>query len=392
MKIMATLARVDWILILTVLALSAFGLVILAGITASSPAEAMESELVRRQALWVGIGFAILALAAIVDYRWLRHLSVVAYVATLGLLGAVLRFGVAAGGAQRWLVLGTQSIQPSEFAKIVVIVTLAHQLARKNDGEDDEPRSWLDLLWAAIHVGVPAVLVLAQPDLGTALVFGAILFCELYMVGFSPWRLLAVLGSGAAATWGALVANLRFGIDVPFLRPHMVNRLVSFIDPAADPTGAGYQLQQSIIAIGSGRLTGNGLFRGSSAPLSYLPEQQTDFVFSALAEQTGFVGTSLLLILFLVMFLRMLTAAANTEDEFGAAIVSGAVGLLFFHVLVNVGMTVGLMPVTGLPLPFISYGRSAFIADMVAVGLVINVGLRGERTPVAGMRRSYVGK
>ena len=391
-KRLELLGKTDWILVLTVLVLLIFGLAISAGISTSSLQEAMASAVLRRQALWVGIGVAIMAVSALINYRWLRSLALPLYLATVGLLAAVLRFGVVVGGARRWIEIGSQTVQPSEFAKILVIVTLAHQLSRKSIEEEDEPRTWFDLAWAMVHVAIPAVLVLAQPDLGTALVFIAILFGELYISGFSPWRLLAALGVGAAGTASALVANLRYGIDVPFLRPHMINRLVSFVDPSADPTGAGYQLQQSIIAIGSGRVTGNGLFRGIAAPLSFLPEQHTDFVFSSLAERTGFLGTSMLLVLFLVMLLRMLSAASSAEDEFGAAIVVGVVSMLFFHVLVNVGMAVGLMPVTGLPLPFISYGRSALVADMVAVGLVINVGIRSGTSKPGSTKRSYISR
>ncbi len=388
-KPVVLMRRIDWILILTVLGLCLFGLLIYAGIHTSSFREALESDLIRRQAMWIGVAFVVMILAATVDYRWLRSLALPLYFLTVGSLVAVLRFGMVAGGAQRWLVIGAQTVQPSELAKVAVIVTLAHQLTRRDVEDGDNPRSWVDLLWAAVHVGVPAVLVLAQPDLGTALVFTAILFGELYITGFSPWRLLAVVAAASAAAGGAIVANIRYGIDVPFLRPHMINRLVSFIDTSVDPTGAGYQLQQSLIAIGSGRVFGNGLFRGSAAPLTFLPEQHTDFVFSALAEQTGFVGTSILLVMFLVLLLRMLSTAAASDDAFGAALVTGAVGMLFFHILVNVGMTLGLMPVTGLPLPFISYGRSALLADMVAVGLVINVRIRSADSTNLGSKKSF---
>ncbi|MFW5896684.1 MAG: rod shape-determining protein RodA [Bacillota bacterium] len=381
--------RIDWILILSVLGLCLFGLLIYAGIHTSSLQEALRSDLVRRQATWIGISFAVMIITAAVDYRWLRSLALPLYLAMVGSLAAVMSFGVVAGGARRWLLIGSQTVQPSEFAKIVVMVTIAHQLTRRDVEDEDNPRTWMDLLWAVVHVGIPAVLVLAQPDLGTALVFAAILFGELYITGFSPWRLLAVVAAALLAAGGAIVANLRYGIDVPFLRPHMVNRLVSFVDPSLDPTGAGYQLQQSLIAIGSGQVFGNGLFRGSAAPLTFLPEQHTDFVFSSLAEQTGFVGTSVLLVMFLVLLLRMLSTAAASDDAFGAALVTGAVGMLFFHILVNVGMTLGLMPVTGLPLPFISYGRSALFADMVAIGLTINVRIRSGDATGLSFNKSY---
>ncbi len=367
------LKEMDWILVIAAVGLSAIGVLLVASLNYTSLAEAWGSPLMRTQLLWLGLGVVLMFGVALVDYRYLRRVSRVLYVIALALLVAVFFAGVAAGGATRWLDLGFLQLQPSEIVKVIIVVTLANQIARRQGKE--RPASWGDLVWSGLHVLVPAVLVLIQPDLGTSLVFAAILMGELFLTGHNPFQLvlLSVMGLGSAI--GLVVANVSYGVEIFFLKPHMVARLISFIDPAADPTGAGYQLQQSIIAIGSGGFAGNGLFRGMTAQLSFLPEQHTDFVFSALGHQLGFVGIVLVMSLFLILFMRMFSIAINTHDVFGLGIVAGVISLLFFHVIVNAGMSVGIMPVTGLPLPFISYGRSAFLAEMVGVGLVLNVAL-----------------
>ncbi|MFO8060933.1 MAG: rod shape-determining protein RodA [Bacillota bacterium] len=374
------LRRVDWVLVLTVVVIMALGLTMIAGSTAEGWRTVMDSSYVRRQGIFALLGLGAMFLSLSVDYRYLRSLSRFFYVVSLGLLGAVLGYGVTAGGATRWLLIGPLRFQPTEVVRIMVILTLANQVTAPSRSRSDE-YTWADFGWSVLHVGLPALLVLAQPDLGSALVFGAVLLGELYLGGFNPWRLLAVAAAAGAGVCGTLVAYLRYDVEIPFLKPYMVNRLVAFVDPTADPTGAGYHLQQSIIAIGSGRLTGNGLFRGAGAQLHFLPEQHTDFIFSALGEQVGFAGVALLLLAFTVMFLRMLSAAAGAGagDRYGAVLVGGVVAMLLFRVVVNVGMTVGIMPITGLPLPFVSYGGTALVADLICVGLVLNVGMRRHR-------------
>ncbi len=372
------LRHVDWVLIMAVLIITAMGLIMIAGSTAEGWRTVLASSFVRRQGIFALLGLGSMILALSVDYRYLRSLSRVFYVTSIVLLGAVLRYGIAAGGATRWLLLGPMQFQPAEVVRILVIITLANQVAARGRGRGEE-YTWGDFGWSVVHVGVPALLVLAQPDLGTAMVFSAVLLGELYLAGFNPWRLLAVAGVAAAGVFTTLAAYTRYEMEIPFLKPYMVDRLIAFVDPTADPTGAGYHLQQSIIAIGSGRLTGNGLFRGAGAQLHFLPEQHTDFIFSALGEQVGFVGVAILLLAFLVMFLRMLSAAAGAGDHYGAVLVGGVVAMLLFRVVVNVGMTVGIMPITGLPLPFVSYGGSALVSDLVCVGLVLNVGMRRHK-------------
>ncbi len=372
------LRRIDWILIVAVMVIMILGMLMIAGSTADSWRTILDSPFVRRQGAYGLAGLGLMVATMLVDYRHIRTFSRLLYAASLGMLVAVLMVGVEAGGATRWLPVGPLSFQPAEVARVLVLITLANQVcAVGSDSKRDY--TWMDLFWSAVHVGVPAGLVVVQPDLGTALVFAAVLLGQLYIAGFSPWRLLAAAWTGLAAVVVLLLSHVRYGVDIPLLQPYMVNRLIAFVDPTADPTGAGYHLQQSVIAIGSGRVAGNGLFRGGGAQMHFLPEQHTDFIFSVLGEQLGMVGVSILLLSFIVVFLRMLSIIVGAADQYGAVLVGGVVAILFFRVVVNVGMTMGVMPITGLPLPFVSYGGSALMADLVSVGLVLNVGMRRHK-------------
>ncbi len=372
------LRRIDWALIIAVMVILVLGMLMIAGSTAESWSTILDSPFVRRQGAYVLAGFGLMVAAMLVDYRYLRSISRLLYAVSLGVLVAVLMVGVEAGGATRWLSVGPMGFQPAEVARLLVVITLANQISAEGS-ERKTDYSWSDFLWSAVHVMVPAALVVVQPDLGTALVFGAVLIGQLYIAGFSPLRLLFVAVAGVGTVAAVLAAHVRYGLDIPLLQPYMVNRLIAFVDPTADPTGAGYHLQQSVIAIGSGRLTGNGLFRGAGAQLHFLPEQHTDFIFSVLGEQLGMVGVTVLLLAFVLAFLRMLAIAAGASDQFGAVLVGGVVAILFFRVVVNIGMTMGVMPITGLPLPFVSYGGTAVVADLVSVGLVLNVGMRRKK-------------
>lgn len=372
------LRYVDWVLILGVLALLSMGILMIGGSTADSWNSMFASSFVRRQATFGIVGLVAMFIVMSVDYRHLRSFSRLFYAATVLLLGAVIMYGETVGGATRWLSVGSQRFQPAEIARVLVIITLANQVTALGK-ERRRDYTWVDFGWSVVHVAVPAALVLIQPDLGTALVFMAVLLGEIYLAGFSGWRLTAVTFTLGGASLGVLMAHLRYGLEIPFLKPYMVTRLISFVDPTADPTGTGYHLKQSIMAIGSGRVTGNGLFRGAGTQLHFLPEQHTDFIFSALGEQLGFVGAAALLLIFMVVFMRMLTIAAGAADQYGAVIVGGVVAMLFFRVVINIGMTMGIMPITGLPLPFVSYGGTALVSDLVTVGLVLNVGMRRQK-------------
>jgi rod shape determining protein RodA len=278
----------------------------------------------------------------------------------------------------RWIPLGFFNLQPAEFAKVVVIIALASLLAPANPERDDiGPRvlSWKKMGQAVLLVSVPAYLILREPDLGTTLVFGFILSSMLFVAG-ATWRQMVTLLS-------TVVIGMVTVFRLELLSEYQMNRLEVLFDSSIDPQGIGYQLRQSTSAIGSGQLFGKGLFEeGTLTAFEYVPEQETDFIFTAVGEQLGFVGGLLMLSVFAVLVWRLLVISANSRDRFGALIAAGVAAMIMFHVVVNVGMTVGIMPVTGLPLPFLSQGGSFYMAMTLALGIANSVWLM--RTPVPG--------
>lgn len=365
--------RTDWILFGTMLALSGFGLLMIYSATRNVGTFSME-----RQMIFVAAGLIIFAIASNIDYREYRSIVPAVSLITLILLVAVFFFPEI-NGARRWIPLGFFNLQPAEFAKVVVIVALASLLAPPATRDDLAvgPRTltWRKIGQAVLVVSIPGILIFLEPDLGTTLVFGFILFGMLFVAGAS-WRQMAALGTivgvGALSVW-------RFDL----LQPHQLNRLEVLWNPDIDPQGIGYQLRQSKSAIGSGQLTGRGLFtRETFTDFQYVPEAENDFIFTAVAEQLGFVGGILVLIAFVIIVWRLLVIASNSRDRFGALIVAGVASMIAFHVFVNIGMTVGIMPVTGLPLPFLSQGGSFYMSMTLALGIANSVWLM--RTPVPG--------
>lgn len=368
------LKNLDWMLIGLLIVLCLLGLLSVASATQFRLDDRTTWEYAVRQATWLVIALIMMVLSLTVDYRvfsrWTRSL----YLFNVGLLIAVRLFGREALGAQRWLSLGPIDLQPSELAKLLLILTLAAHLSRK-DGKVTE---WRDLVLPVLHVAPLIVLVLTQPDLGTSLVFIAILGGMLYMAGVPGPRLAGIGLTGLAAGIGYIVAHLRWGLPLP-LKEYQIQRLIVFANPESDPLGAGYHILQSKIAIGSGRFAGQGLFSGTQNQLNYLPEQHTDFIFAVIGEEWGLVGGLLMLTLFLLILQRGLHAAAEARDLYGSLLASGVVSMLGFHLLVNVGMTMGIMPVTGVPLPFVSYGGSSLLTNALAMGLLLNVYMRRHK-------------
>jgi rod shape determining protein RodA len=279
-------------------------------------------------------------------------------------------------GAQRWIPLGFFKLQPAEFAKVAVILVLASLLSPSNRDEIGRRQlTWPTVFRAVLIVAVPAALILFEPDLGTTLVFGFILFVMLF-VGGATWRQMVALTAAAALSVFVI-------LERGWLARYQLDRIQVLFDPQIDPQGIGYNLRQSKFAIGSGQLFGRGLFaEGTQTSFEYVPEQETDFIFTAVAEQLGFVGAILVLAAFAVIIWRLLVIAANARDRFGALIAAGLAAMMVFHVFVNVGMTIGIMPVTGLPLPFLSAGGSFYLAMTFALGVANSVWLM--RTPVPG--------
>jgi rod shape determining protein RodA len=315
-----------------------------------------------RQFLWVALGVAAYAVAATFDYRRLRRLVPALYAGMLVLLVAVHLLGRTALGARRWLSVGGFPLEPSELAKLLLVLVLAGYLGRF------ERLSWRALAGALLLVAPPAYLILTQPDLGTTIVFVAVLMGMLFLAGARPWQLGSLVGV-------ALVA-------LPLL-PHLLHgyqrrRLEIFLDPAQDPLGAGYNLLQARIAVGSGGLFGQGWLHGLQGQLGFVPERATDFVFAIFAEEFGLLGTLVLLAIFGVLLIRLLHAAAVAPDRFGELVVGGVFVMIFAQVVENVGMNVGVLPIAGIPLPLISYGGSATITTLAALGLAQSVMLRRQ--------------
>lgn len=361
------LKNLDHGFLLSVSVLLAVGLV---AVFSATQAKAVETSgdpygFLIRQSLSAVIGLAVLFLMLNFDYRYLEKLARPFYFLNLGLLALLLVMGHVAKGAQSWFRVGGFSFEPAEVAKIAIVLTLAQHLEKRED-----LHRWTGVASAFLHAGVPILLILAQPDLGTALVFLAILFVMLYVAGANPRHLLTIILIGAVLA----VPAYRW-----VLKPYQQARLMMFLNPYADPTGNGYNVIQSMIAVGSGRLFGKGLFGGTQTQLNFVPEHHTDFIFSVIGESSGFLGSALVLFLYYYLFRRGLAAVAEAKDRFGSLLAAGVVAMLLAHVLINVGMNLGVMPVTGIPLPFLSYGGSALIADLMGIGLIANVYMRRQK-------------
>jgi rod shape determining protein RodA len=357
------LGRLDWPLFVAALVLSLVGAVLVWSATRRSMAEA----LLVKHLVNLGVGLVLGAGVALFDYRRLRAYVPVLYLASVAGLVAVLSpLGSTINGSHSWIVLPAGfSVQPSEFAKVALVVAMALLLSEKRDTEDT-PRH-VDVLLALVVAAVPLGLVMLQPDLGSALVLAALL------VG-------VITVSGAPARWvagllvvGAVGIGLALTTDV--LDSYQKDRLTAFADPTADPRGIGYQTRQVRIAIGNGGVEGAGLFEGAQTQGGFVPYQQTDFVFSVAGEELGFVGAAGLLLFEGIVLWRGLVVARRAEELFGRLIAVGVVCWFTFQVFENVGMNLGIMPVTGLPLPFVSYGGSSMFASWLAVGLLQNVRL-----------------
>lgn len=313
-----------------------------------------------RQIVWLMLGAAAYVAAAAVDYRRLRPLVPALYVAMLVMLLAVRLMGHTALGARRWLSLGGFPLEPSELSKLILVVVLAAYLSRSEDV------TWRGFAGGLGLVALPASLVLAQPDLGTTLVFIAVAGGMLFLAGARVAQLLSVGASAVVAF--PLLPHLLYG--------YQRRRLEIFLDPTRDPLGAGYNLLQARIAVGSGGLFGRGWLHGLQGQLGFVPERATDFVFATFAEEFGLLGSLILLAIFGVLMIRLMSAAAVAPDRFGRLLAGGVFVMILAQVAQNVGMNIGLLPIAGIPLPLISYGGSATITTLAALGLVQSVLLR----------------
>ena len=404
-------AIADYPLALIALLLTAFGIAVVYSAGQTDVPNAAVQAAWLRQLTWLAVGMSAFLVASRLSVRFLEWAALPAYLLAIGLLVVTLVFGSGAGTAESmkgWLTIGGRRLgQPSELAKIAVALMLARVLASYRV----PPRSMVELIKPAIVVLIPWVLVMLQPDLGTSLVFVGVFFAMLFWAGVSGTLLLlaaspiiSLLLAGSTGLWAAwfillmvvvwlykpyvvegvalILANLTMGVAAPILweqlKPHQRERLLVFLDPSRDPMASGYQVLQSRIAIGSGGWTGKGYTSGSQKRLAFLPEQHTDFIFAVVGEELGFLGVATALTLFLFLFLRVIRVATRASDSFASLVAFGLAGSWFVHVVVNVGMTINLMPITGIPLPFFSYGGSFLLACWIAVGMLVRISAEGR--------------
>jgi rod shape determining protein RodA len=350
--------NVDWVLLGTTLVLSLMGVAMVYSATQAG----QKPDLYLKQLALVALGTVGLALAAALDYRRLADRAVLLYVLALLALVYVLRFGPLIGGTRRWIVLGGFQLQPSELVKLATAVFVAKVFSEFRQ----ESLGLREVVLPGAAVGLLALLIAREPDLGTAACLVPVFLAVAFLAGL---RMRAVLGLGAALVLSA-------GLAWPLLKDYQKTRIYTFLDPSLDPKGAGYQKIQSQIAVGAGGLLGRGFLEGSQAQLGYLPARHTDFVFSVLAEETGFVGVFVALALYLLVLWRMLETARLARDRLGAFLVAGVSTAFAFQVVYNVGMVAGLLPVKGLPLPLMSYGGSSVVSSLTGIGLVLSVRMR----------------
>jgi len=351
----------DWLLVALLTALIGCGAINL--YSAASSFEDLGTPVFLKQLYWFAIGLGVMCGVAMIGHQRLATLAYPLYGLVVVSLVAVLLWGRVVGGAQRWLALGPMVVQPSELARLAVILVLAQYFQRR---DQNEPYNLRQLIVPCALMALPALLILKQPDLGTAVM---VLVVGVSIILVNGVKLFS-LGAATAAFLGAL--PLVWG----FLKDYQKRRIFSFLDPESDPLGASYHLIQSKIAVGSGQFMGKGWMAGTQSQLHFLPEQHTDFAFSVLAEEWGFVGTVLVLVLLAAVVYRGLVQALRAKDRLGMLMVVGATACVFWPAFINVGMVLGMFPVVGIPLPFISYGGSSLITTMASLGLIQSVAMR----------------
>jgi rod shape determining protein RodA len=351
----------DWTLLALVLSICGIGILNIYS-TGASVIDAPVAPYIK-QIQWVLLGLLFMIIAFLIDYRVINQFAYIIYGASILLLLVVAVFGYASHGAQRWLDLGVVTIQPSEMMKLTLIIALARYF---DDHKSMEPYRLRELFIPFLIVMLPVALILKQPDLGTGLMLLMICSSMVIFVGMN-WKSMLIALAGVLS----LVP-----IMWQFLKDYQKERLLTFLYPENDPLGAGYHILQSIIAIGSGGFFGKGYLQGSQTQLKFLPEQQTDFVFSVFAEEWGFIGGLILVMLFMSLMIWGFKIALHSKDLLGTILAFGITVLIVWQVFINMGMVLGLVPVVGIPLPFLSYGGSAMVSLLAAIGLLMNVSVR----------------
>jgi rod shape determining protein RodA len=373
--------QLDWLLVASVLALLAVGMILVwsATLHRDDLTGGDTNAYLRKQGVNAAIGLVLAAVVAATDYRWLRLWAPVVYLASI--IGLLLIFvpgvGATINGSHSWLLVGGLSLQPAELAKFGVVLGMALVLAERTEAHLRQGVNSIDVVPALLIAAVPAVLILAQPDLGTLMVLTATVFGVVALSGAPKRWLLMLLAGGAALIYGAVRTGL--------LESYQLLRFEAFTDPSLDPRGAGYNTIQARIAIGNGGVTGQGLFDGTQTQSGFVPEQHTDFVFTVAGEELGLVGATVLVGLFALLLWRALRIALRADDLFGRVAAAGVACWFGFQTFQNIGMCLGIMPVTGVPLPLVSYGGTSMFASLTAVGLLLNVHLRTQGRAGSGV-------
>ena len=352
----------NWWYFILILLIAALGVVVIYSANHNRPEEFFR-KLYIKQIYWIIYGLAAMFAAVLIDYRFFNRYAYHIYILTMLALVYVLFFGVTASGAKRWIMVGPISIQVSEFAKIALILALAKYF---EPGRGRDKYRLRDLITPAILTGIIGYLIARQPDLGTAMIVLFIFFVFIVAIEIHPRTLM-----GLAASIIILAPLLWI-----YLKDYQKTRIKTLFNPELDPLGAGYHAIQSKIAIGSGGFWGKGLLAGTQSRLNFLPEKHTDFIFSVFAEEMGFVGVVALLVLYLILILKALNIAFRSADRFGLLVGIGITSGISFYIIFNIGMTIGLFPITGIPLPLLSYGGSSLITNFFALGLLLNIEMR----------------
>lgn len=367
--------NLNWYIPLAVMLLMAIGLVAISSALGVNKTNSLGMHYLQTQVSAIILGVISIVMLQFFDYREFEHYSDILYFCTIGLLLLILIIGQTIAGGKRWLQLGPVNFQPSELAKVVIILVLA-SIIEKNRDHIKYLNGFLKTLG---YVMLPFILIILQNDLGTSLVLLAIYMGMFYVGGGNARLMFIFFGSIFLILVLLIVSHIYLGTEMVFLKEYQLNRILVFITPGIDPFGIGYNLIQSKIALGSGKLTGKGLFNGTQNQLEFLPENHNDFIFSVIGEEFGFLGVLTVIAFYLLLLWQIFNVAARARDNYGRLVATGIGIMFFFHVMENVGMTMGLMPITGLTLPFISYGGSSMVISLIAIGLVININLRRKK-------------
>ena len=380
MNVKKQLSNLDFWLIGAICILSIFGIICIGSATHINLGA--DPDNFYKQMIWFAIGLALMIVASLVDYEALSQFYILFYLLNILLLVAVLFLGTNVKGATRWIAIGPINVQPSEFAKLIMIFFLAKLLTKKQEQINQIPT----LLLVCITVVIPVVLIQKQPSLSASLVLLAILCITLFVAGidFKIIRLVLciVVPAIAFVLWDVSLEKPL--IMDKILKPHQFTRILTFVDPSRDMDSY-YQTEKAINAIGSGQLNGKGLYQGTLNQLSYLPEPHNDFIFSVIGEEFGFIGCVIVLLLLLFIIFRCILIAVSIRDSFSQLIVAGVAGMIAFQTFINVGVATGIMPNTGMSLPFVSYGGSSMWTNMTAIGLVLNIGMKRSKSLFEGV-------